>query len=54
MRYTILTLLFPLFTAITPAVAAIKGEITATVADGGSCVPSAGKGVVFAEYGVHN
>ncbi len=28
--------------------------ITATVADGGSCVPSAGKGVVFVEYVVHN
>jgi hypothetical protein len=29
-------------------------EITATVADGGSCVPSAGKGSVFVMYVVHN
>lgn len=29
-------------------------EITATVADGGSCVPSAGKGTVFVEYVVHD
>ena len=29
-------------------------EITATVADGGSCVPSAGTGTVFVEYAVHD
>lgn len=29
-------------------------EITGTMADGGSCVPSAGKGTVFVQYVVHN
>lgn len=42
--------------AISAAVKAIAAacEITATVADGGSCVPSAGAGVVFVEYVIHN